>query len=75
MTTITRRRPATLTLYPRRHHLDIAGLLLTRCRACGRFEVGQPLGACAVCGGRRRMATMTELLDADGTTPEAMDRK
>ena len=61
------------------HHLNIAGLLLTRCTICGRYDIGQPLGACAICGGRRRLATVGELFegdgqDADGTEPTAMDR-
>ena len=47
----------TLTLYPSGHHLNIAGLLLTRCTICGRYDIGQPLGACAICGSRRRLAT------------------
>lgn len=79
----------TLTLYPRHlhHHLNIAGLLLSRCTICGRYEVGVPLGACAVCGGRRRLATVGELFegddggggneinqDAGGTRPPATDR-
>ena len=45
----------TLTTYPGRH-LNIAGLLLTRCTICGRYDIGQPLGACAICGSRRRLA-------------------
>jgi hypothetical protein len=79
MTTTTH----TLTTYPGRH-LNIAGLLLTRCTLCGRYEVGVPLGACAVCGGRRRLAAVGELFegdgesdthqDATGTEPAATDR-
>jgi hypothetical protein len=71
----------TLTTYPGRH-LNIAGLLLTRCTICGRYDIGQPLGACAICGGRRRLATVGELFegdgddqDANGTEPTAMDRQ
>jgi hypothetical protein len=70
----------TLTSSPG-HHLNIAGLLLTRCTICGRYDIGQPLGACAICGGRRRLATVGELFegdgddqDANGTEPTAMDR-
>ena len=48
------------------HHLNIAGLLLTRCTICGRYDIGQPLGACAICGGRRRLATVGELFEGDG---------
>jgi hypothetical protein len=84
MTTTT--HPHTLTTYPGRH-LDIASLVLTRCTDCGRYEVGVPLGACAVCGGRRRLAAIGELFegddggggneinqDASGTEPTATDR-
>ena len=78
--TITTHHPHTLTTYPCRH-LDIAGVLLSRCTLCGRYEVGVPLGACAVCGGRRRLATVGELFegdggdqDATGTEPTATDR-
>ncbi len=68
----------TLTSSPGRH-LDIAGVLLSRCTLCGRYEVGVPLGACAVCGGRRRLAAIGELFDGDdqdatGTESEATDR-
>jgi hypothetical protein len=68
----------TLTTYPGRH-LDIASLVLTRCTLCGRYEVGVPLGACAVCGGRRRLAAIGELFegeseDATGTEPAETDR-
>ncbi len=60
--------------------INIAGLLLTRCTICGRYDIGQPLGACAICGGRRRLATVGELFegdgqDADGKEPTAMDRQ
>ena len=77
--TTTTHHPNTLTTYPGRH-LDIAGVLLSRCTLCGRYEVGMPLGACAICGGRRRLATVGELFegdgqDADGTEPTAMDRQ
>jgi hypothetical protein len=65
----------TLSLYPRRRRLDIASVLLTRCRACGRFDIGARLGTCAVCGGWLRLATLDELQDADGTTPPTMDRQ
>jgi hypothetical protein len=57
------------------------GVLLSRCTLCGRYEVGVPLGACAVCGGRRRLAAIGELFegdgddqDANGTEPPATDR-
>ena len=68
----------TITTY-HGHHLNIAGLLLTRCTICGRYDIGQPLGACAICGGRRRLATVGELFegdgqDASGTEPTATDR-
>jgi hypothetical protein len=78
--TTTTHHPHTLTIYPGRH-LDIASLVLTRCTLCGRYEVGVPLGACAVCGGRRRLAAVGELFegdgddqDATGTESEATDR-
>jgi len=68
----------TLTTYHGRH-VNIASLALTRCTDCGRYEVGVPLGACAVCGGRRRLAAIGELFegeseDATGTELEATDR-
>ena len=62
--TTTTHHPHTLTTY-HGHHLNIAGLLLTRCTICGRYEVGQPLGECVACGGRRRLATVGELFDGD----------
>lgn len=84
--TTTTHHPHTITTYPGRH-LDIAGVLLSRCTLCGRYEVGVPLGACAVCGGRRRLAAIGELFegddaddgneinqDAGGTEPTATDR-
>ena len=80
MTTTTHH---TLTSSPGRH-VNIASLVLTRCTLCGRYEVGVPLGDCAVCGGRRRLAAIGELFEgesesdthqvATGTEPEATDR-
>ena len=84
-TTTPTHHPHTLTTYPGRH-LDIASLVLTRCTLCGRYAVGVPLGDCAVCGGRRRLAAIGELFegdgesegennqDATGTEPTATDR-
>ena len=74
----TTHHPHTLTSSPGRH-VNIASLVLSRCTLCGRYEVGVPLGTCAVCGGRRRAAAIGELFegddqDASGTEPSAMDR-
>ena len=52
------------------HHLNIAGLLLTRCTICGRYDIGQPLGACAICGSRRRLAAIGELFEVESESED-----